>query len=259
MGKYILYTFQLVLTIVLTVELCAQEAVHPIYKEGFYPNKKLRYKGMFIGKEPVGEVTHYTPEGKLKAVMKHASDTTDAILYSKDEKHSTSGRYIRRKKTGAWEYRFGERLLMKEEYKADLLDGKSIRYDNQGNVAEIKTWKEGNLHGDWTLCYPDGTIRCAASYKEGKLEGTLKSYSHDGRLSVEGTYKNNLKDGTWRYYTPDGKLKDEIHYTNGVASNRKEIEMKENEEVNRILRNSRNIPDPANFLNDPEVYMRYSE
>ena len=43
-------------------------------KEGHYPDGKLRYKGYFLNGQPAGEVTHYYPDGKVKAVMNHRGE-----------------------------------------------------------------------------------------------------------------------------------------------------------------------------------------
>ncbi|MDL2330999.1 hypothetical protein LJC62_03175 [Odoribacter sp. OttesenSCG-928-A06] len=236
--------------------MCGQKAE---YREGYHPDGTVRYKGYFIGKEPQGEVTHYYPEGTIKAVMNHNGSETTARLYSKDGKFFTSGKYIDRKKTGEWEYRTGDRLLMKDTYQEDKLNGSSYRYDKSSAVAELRTWKSGMLSGPWVLYYDNGNTRFETSYVNGKLEGKIRSNTYEGKLSVEGQYRNNLKDGVWRYYNADGSLQKEIKYVDGKPENDEAEEMKENQEVDRIVSEGRKIPDPANFVNEPDVYMRYAE
>lgn len=69
-------------------------------KEGYYPDGKLRYKGYFQNGQPAGEVTHYYPEGQVKAVMNHQEKQIDAVLYSRDGEIKTSGPLCRPEERG---------------------------------------------------------------------------------------------------------------------------------------------------------------
>lgn len=226
------------------------------WKEAFYANGNTRYKGYFIGKQPVGEVMQYYPSGQLKARLNYHGEETEAVIYSKDGEFTSSGKYLNRKKTGRWGYRKGERLLMQEEYAEDRLNGISRRYYSSGKVAEIRNWKTGILSGDWRMFYDNGQMKFATAFVEGKLEGPLKAYSYEGKLTVEGYYRNNLREGNWRYYDADGKLVRERIYRAGISDTQQEDDLKESEQIRQLETEAIRIVDPADFTDEPEVYMR---
>lgn len=227
-------------------------------KEGHYPDGKLRYKGYFQNGQPVGEVTHYYPDGTVKAVMNHQGKQADAVLYSRSGELKISGKYVDRKKEGMWEYRKEEKLLLSEEYAGGLLNGVAIRYFSTGVVADEKTWKDGVLSGDWKLFYETGNLKTEVAFVAGKLNGKLRSYRHDGVLLTEGEYRNDLKEGTWQFYDPDGKLQRTIVYHAGIPENEEEAILEESRRIDELMNSGKKFADPALFKDDPEGYMKLS-
>lgn len=226
------------------------------WKESYYPDGKLRYKGYFIGKQPVGEVVQYYPSGQMKARLNYDGEETKAVIYSKNGEFTSSGKYLNREKTGVWEYRKGERLLTREEYSKDKLDGTSFKYYANGKIAEKKTWKAGVLSGEWQVFYDNGQLKFATIFVAGKLQGPLTAYSYEGKKSVEGEYLNNVKEGVWRYYDEEGKVIRERAYKNGISERQQEDDLLENEQIRQLEDNVRKIVDPANFTDEPEVYLQ---
>ncbi len=224
-------------------------------KKGYYPSGKLRYEGSFLNDQPVGRVIHYYENGAVKAVMIHSGRETDAVLYATGGEVSVSGRYVDRKKEGVWSYRQGERLLMTESYADNRLSGPAERFFPGGGVAERKEWQNGRLSGSWKLFYDNGALRLEAFFSNGKLDGELKSYDPEGHLLVKGRYADNWKEGVWEYYRPDGTLKEERTYVQGVVENPEE-ELEENRQLEALIQEGRRIVDPADFVNDPLLYMR---
>lgn len=228
-------------------------------REGFYPDGKLRYKGYFVNNLPSGEMTHYYPEGSIKAVMNHKGTETDAVLYSKNGDVKTSGKYLDRKKNGIWEYRKGDKIFSTEEYTEDKLNGIARKYFNDGTVLEIKNWKEGVLVGEWKLFYNNGKLRMQALFLNGKLDGPMKSFDYNGVLVVEGNYKNNLREGLWTYYTKEGKLNKKLKYHLGNSENKEAEELEESKQIDALVNKGGRIADPADFMDDPDAYMKMME
>ncbi len=226
------------------------------WKEGFYPDGKLRYKGNFVNGQPVGEIIHYYPNGRVKAVMQHSGNEVSAVLHSMDELYTASGKYLDKKKNGEWKYRKENQLVMKEEYLDNRLDGTVVKYSASGAVIEIKNWKTGVLSGEWKLFYDNGRIRLQASWLNGKLDGVIKSYDYEGMLIVEGSYKNNQKEGTWCYYDKAGKLEKERTYRQGVAEGGDFEESEACKQVDALLKANIRIPDPLDFMDNPATYLR---
>lgn len=252
--KTTLFFFHILLILTLAVQAAGAQEL----KEGRYPDGKIRYKGYFQDGRPVGEITHYYPDGKVKAVMNHQGVKADAVLYSGDGEYKTSGQYISRKKNGLWEYRKGEQLLLSEEYTDDRLNGTATRYYSTGEVAEIKHWKAGKLSGIWKLFYENGRLRMEVMFADGHLEGKMKAYDFDGRMTAEGTYRNDLKEGVWHFYDPEGKSERSVVYHRGIPENRDEEEAEESRQVDEWANSGKKIPDPALFIDDPENYMKLS-
>ena len=96
------------------------------WRKGTYPDGTLRYEGYFRAGKPAGEMKRYYPDGKLQARMVYRGDTVEAVLYSRKSDCSMRGKYVGRKKQGTWEYFKNDCLLMKEEYRDQVLNGKSV-------------------------------------------------------------------------------------------------------------------------------------
>ena len=59
---------------------------------------------------------------------------------------------------------------MKEEYRDQVLNGKTVRFFSTGNPARKKVGRNGKPEGEWKLYYDNGQLR-AAGLKAGKLDG----------------------------------------------------------------------------------------
>lgn len=227
-------------------------------RTGRYPDGRLRYTGLFKDGQPVGELLRYYPDATLQARFNHRGDTVDAVLYSRNGECTSRGTYLRKLKTGNWEYYKGERLLLSETYAGGLLQGPVIRYFASGGVAEKKYWQQGLPQGEWTLYYENGKIRTQACFLAGKLNGLLKAYDYDGNLQTEGRYEADLKEGIWRFYDRQGRVTRELNYHKGIPDNADEIIRQESRELDDLVEQGKKIPDPAVFTDDPDLYMRVS-
>lgn len=225
-------------------------------REGYYPDGKLRYKGYFTGTEPTGEVTHYYADGKVKAVMNHRGDRTEAVIYSKDGLFSTQGVYQRRKKDGVWLYKKGERVMARETYRNDRLEGMTEKYDSTGKVLEASSWKEGLLFGRRRVYYPSGKLHFEIYFADGKPDGPARVYSQEGELAAEGNYKDGLRDGLWRYFDGNGKVKKSYTFRDGRSAELEAEELEAGRELDEWLNSDRKLADPADFTDQPEMYLK---
>lgn len=225
-------------------------------RKGFYADGKLRYEGFFVGGTPVGAMTRYYPDGTVQAKLFHRGDTTDAVLYGKGGEYATEGRYVKRLKDGEWRYKKGERLVAVETYRADVMEGVSLRYYASGALAEEKGWKAGQPDGMWRTYYSDGQLRIEATYADGKLEGTMRAYRPDGEVMADGRYQKGLREGEWHYYMPDGKGSRIRVYAAGVAADQTEEDIEESRQMDKMLEEGTKIIDPNRFTDDPETYLR---
>ena len=94
------------------------------------------------------------------------------------------------------------------------LSCRAIVYHNNGNVALIENYKNGELEGKWKLYHENGKLEAIGNYKNGKKEGERKFYRKNGKLEqIEnykngkpegevkiGNYKNGKQEGEWKFY-----------------------------------------------------------
>ena len=226
------------------------------WRKGTYPDGTLRYEGYFRAGKPAGEMKRYYPDGKLQARMVYRGDTVEAVLYSRKSDCSMRGKYVGRKKQGTWEYFKNDCLLMKEEYRDQVLNGKTVRFFSTGNPAEEKGWVNGKPEGEWKLYYDNGQLRMIAGLKAGKLDGEVKTYSYQGILRSEGRYRNDRKEGTWVFFDDSGVEVKRKNYRAGISDTAEEDELEESRYLDVLLSTVKKIPDPAVFADDPEGYMK---
>lgn len=251
MQKYYLIFISLLLMSLGSISTCLAQEKKQGHQDG-----KIRYKGVFKDGKPIGELIRYYQDGKIQAKMNHKGDTVDAVLYSKDGEYTSSGQYVDKKRDGGWQYKKGERLLISEIYRNNLLCGKSILYGNDERVVEEKFWKSGKLNGAWHLYYDNGQLRMQTSYVDGVLNGELTSYTLTGQLITKGYYKDNLKEGKWLHYDDAGKLLKKQIYHAGISENAEEEELEESKRLDALINSSKKILDPAAFVDDPDAYIQ---
>ena len=226
------------------------------WRKGTYPDGTLRYEGYFRAGKPAGEMKRCYPDGQLQARMVYRGDTVEAVLYSRKSDCCMRGKYVGRKKQGIWEYFKNDCLLMKEEYRDQVLNGKTVRFFSTGNPAEEKGWVNGKPEGEWKLYYDNGQLRMIAGLKAGKLDGEVKTYSYQGILRSEGRYRNDRKEGTWVFFDDSGVEVKRKNYRAGISDTAEEDELEESRQLDVLLSTVKKIPDPAVFADDPEGYMK---
>jgi len=95
--------------------------------------------------------------------------------------------------------------------------GKFIKYDENGQLEEKGSYKNGKKEGEWVEYYPKGLVGGGytrarslrkGSYKDGEREGEwYYYYDDDGKLSAKGSYKNGEEEeGEWVRYNKDGTV-----------------------------------------------------
>ncbi|MCB0403131.1 MAG: hypothetical protein KDD41_13670 [Flavobacteriales bacterium] len=102
------------------------------------------------------------------------------------------GFYKNKKQDGEWNYFYPDgKPSLTATYHEGVLEGKSLRYDLQGNViAEL-------------------------NYTNGKLTGKQIYYYQNGAKLSEGEMINGKEEGAWRYFNQKGEYMGIIKYKNG--------------------------------------------
>lgn len=77
---------------------------------------------------------------------------------------------------------------------------------------EIRSYKEGKLHGLWRSYDPSGQLISEAEYRNGLKHGTWRIWDELGNLRYEMNYRDSKKVGNWRMWNERGELVDEKQY-----------------------------------------------
>ena len=123
-----------------------------------------------------------------------------------------------------------------------LRQGEWRSYFSNGQLAEVKTFKNDTLNGVHIEYTPDGKFQIQEAFYMGTKIDTFKLYSNgnlnlleyrdstgmrqgaikvfvDNSLSQVGHYRDNKMHGEWKLYNPKNqRLKRIYEYTNGIKS-----------------------------------------
>jgi len=221
-------------------------------KQGFwtkkYPGGTVQYEGTFRDDHPVGEFKRYYENKILKSVLIYSVDgeEADATFYYPNGYISLTGKYIHQLKEGKWKF-FSEinsgYLVSEEEYSKDLLNGTSVKYFLNGNIAERLTYVNGAKNGECVQFYESGKNFLKTYYKNGVLDGSLEVWFENGQPKFTGFYRNNIRDGKWVIHNEDGSLKYEVKYKDGVTSDNP-MEAEAAAFMESLEKNKDNVVDP---------------
>jgi len=91
-------------------------------------------------------------------------------------------------------------------------------YPNNKIKQQMKTYKNGKLHGLEKIWHIDGKLWVQYNYKNGKLHGLCESWDRNGVLRYKENYKNGKKDGLCEIYDEYNKLKRRETYKDGITA-----------------------------------------
>lgn len=219
----------------------------------YYENWKLLYEGNFHQGKPIGTLKRYYNGGVLKAEMNFCPDGIQsyAKLYYENRTLAAEGKYIRQLKDSIWNYYsfYNKRLTIKENYLEDKKNGSSIKYYDDGTVAENMFWVNDIMHGSWEQFYDNGQLRLKCNNVDGIRDGDFSSFNRDGTKSIHGNYIMGTMDGIWEYYTEDDIIDIKVEYVDGKMLPNAEL-TKRNKEFSKMIEESIGKypePDISNF------------
>ncbi|MBS0010055.1 MAG: hypothetical protein KFF49_01510 [Bacteroidales bacterium] len=257
MKKLLQIILSLSVIIATTGNASSQEKINVRDKDGNkqghwikkYPDGSTMYEGYFVDDKPRGELKRYDQDGKLSSVLEYSNnnDTVTACFYHPNGFIAGKGKYIDRKKTGAWLYYsdyIEGHLLMRCTYRDDLIEGMRLKYHWNGEIAEKLEFENGVKSGAWKQYFTDGTLSLQATYINGKLNGEFRSWHTNGKQEITGSYIKDLRNGRWLFYNTDGTVRKEIIYNYGIPENRAELIREESEYLDRLEKEGGKISDP---------------
>jgi antitoxin component YwqK of YwqJK toxin-antitoxin module len=121
----------------------------------------------------------------------------DGLFYGPDNKPFT----------GAYEefYPSGQ-LKMKMNVAKGLVDGQVYLYFSNGVTNEIRSYKEGEMHGQWITWNEQGQKIAEAEYYDGLKHGKWYVWNDEGVLLYDMSYNHGARSGTWKMFDHTGAL-----------------------------------------------------
>ena len=104
--------------------------------------------------------------------------------------------------------------MSEQQYVQGKLEGKSLTYDNAGQLTSMLHFVAGELHGIVEF-YSQGDCVRRANYKQGALEGESLDFNRHGEIVQRSSYRSNLLDGYLLRYWPGGKIMERTLYSKG--------------------------------------------
>ena len=193
---------------------------HGVWKKKFDKTNVTRYEGTFNHGKETGLFKFYKNINK-KAVLtatkqfNENNNVAEVTFYASNGKVISKGNMNGKKYIGEWTYFHNKnnQIMTLEHYNSlGQLEGESLVYYLNGQVAEKRNYVDNNLDGLATWYYENAQEMKHYTYKNNLLHGQAKFYDKNGVLTIEGQYKNDKKDGVWKYYK-NGKLNEEKDFT----------------------------------------------
>ena len=179
------------------------------YWKVYDDSKRLVYEGRFYNGEPVGRMTHYHANGKVKGVSIYTlnSPKVTATLYHENGKVSAEGIYVNKKKDGVWKYYDKAGKLISEETYVNCRKNGAFRIysPKNGVILEEVNWKDDKKEGMAYNNFSDGKLRLKMYYRNDKMDGPFENYYEDGKIWTKGSYKEDFRDGVWTTYNAKGQ------------------------------------------------------
>ena len=224
--------FAFFLTLILTLGY-AQEPVNQFDKDGkrhglwtknYHKTDQKRYEGQFVHGKEVDTFKYYTlSNGKsvLSAikVFNLKDSLADVKFFTSKKNVISEGKMNGKRYIGQWVFyhKNSTAKMIVENYNDNgNLDGERTVFYKDGSVAEEAHYKDGKLHGESKWFSESNVLLRHSVYEDGNLNGKTINYDSDGNVTSEGDYTDNRKSGIWTYYE-SGKLKKEIDHTNQVV------------------------------------------
>lgn len=111
-------------------------------------------------------------------------------------------------------------------------DGRTVKYFENGSVAEEISYADNVRHGDYRSYYlVGGGLRREGSYRAGARHGTWRGYYTAGQLQEEVDYRNGERHGVLKAYAWDGVLREEADYRRGQLHGERKLYCREGRPV----------------------------
>ncbi len=196
-----------------------------IYKE-YYTNENdgnVKNEVYYINDKKNGIYKKYDKNGNLEMKCKYIDDKKNGYCkeFYKNKSLYKKYNYIDDKKEGIYkEYDRNGRLITHYNYENDKKNGFYKYYDYGFKKSGYKYIKysgyyvDDKLEGIYTGYYDNGNLALIRIYKNGNINGYVSCFYHNGQLSNDIYYDNGNVDGVSTSYRYNGDLLEIEYYDN---------------------------------------------
>ncbi|PIE83757.1 MAG: hypothetical protein CSA07_05570 [Bacteroidia bacterium] len=175
--------------------------------EGTYTSKEYYPNGKL---ELEKRLRNHKLDGHFKAYTKAGVLVADRVFREDVLEHETL----------YWENGMPHYL---KTYKHGELEGEYREWNEKGELISVGEYKGGSKSGLWKTYVPgEETLVSEILYKGGQPHGLAKFYSAANRVENQGEYVHGEKNGLWKRYDLAGKLREETEYAMGREVKRRE-------------------------------------
>ncbi len=100
-------------------------------------------------------------------------------------------------------------------YKDGNLDGSKIFFDANGDTTIVEHYDQGIFHGEYLSYHEGGGLRQKGQYIDGKMQGDWLKYYANGQLEERVPFVDNNENGDFIEYHENGNLKARGSYKDG--------------------------------------------
>lgn len=213
-----------------------------------YYNGMVQYDGYFVDDFPKGDFVRFDKKGRKISKQFFFGDSLQCstTLYWPEGDTMAIGRHYNKKKDSIWHYYNKDGvLLMIESFKRGLYHGEFTYFYHDGLPWQNITYENGEKHGYWRRYYPDGKVLFEAYYENGSRQDTFRTFYENGKPEIVVSYVDDLKHGKYYRYDEKGNILETRNYVRGVADNQDELDKRETEEIEELLKNRGKFDEPA--------------
>ncbi|MBB3697601.1 hypothetical protein KMW28_05405 [Flammeovirga yaeyamensis] len=193
------------------------------YKDGelngdfyeFFENGRVHFKAKYKNGLKQGEYVSFYVEGAKKTVAHFKQDKMVGTMKkffpngTVQIEHNISKNYWK-------EYYPSGKLMNESEMLGEVRNGVTKVYDQEGNLKQKGTYKEGKIDGKYYTYFPKSTtVQKESDFVDGKLEGESKEFYTSGVLKQVIPFENNIEHGLRLEYYESGQLMSENRIVKG--------------------------------------------
>lgn len=189
---------------------------------GTIPEGNIRIKSLWQQGKLHGAREHYSFKGIL--YRKETYDNGDKTgsyseYYVNNGQQKLAGELLKGAKTGQWQSWFEDGMLAaSQEFKDDVLHGKSEQYYSNGQLKQQANYWQGKLDGKLSQYFQNGKPQSHEQWVKGQKEGEASYFHNNGKLAEKGTFLRDRKEGLWQTFWTNGEKRTEGSYISNRES-----------------------------------------